>query len=172
MTVFKDVNTDQTNGIDDVYYTALKYYLHWLGAPTMVRKKKVRNHSGHFICCYLRSWAEGIYFFRLAVITKIYTVLRARTSPRLDLTSCITLSMLLYLSPCLTCLSLVCHLSQLRQNIFQLKFPFPFSSWLWQLKQINEAWKGQLLFFVKNCHWILGRQFSLLMGVSVSRSMK
>lgn len=40
MTVFKDVNTEQTNGTDDVYYTALKYYLHWLGAPSMVRKKK------------------------------------------------------------------------------------------------------------------------------------
>lgn len=46
MMVFKDVNTEQTNGTDDVYCTALKCYLHWLEAPTMVRKKRLENILG------------------------------------------------------------------------------------------------------------------------------
>lgn len=68
------------------------------------KNKQVRNFSQHFTFRYLRVWAAGIFsFLQLAVITKIYTVLGALTSPGLDLTSCITLQMLLYHSPCLTC---------------------------------------------------------------------
>lgn len=137
---------------------------HGLGDPTTVWLKKInkkkRKYSWPFICCYLRAWAEEIFYFSISSNYK---------NIHCSQVSDFTLAWFSFLYhpadafvplPVLDmCLSLVCHLVQLCQNIFQFKFLLLFPSALgcWQLQQINEAWKGWLLCFVKSCHRVLGR---------------